>query len=177
MLLISFFKTIFKKSKILFLGIIIYILGITYTGIAINQISPFYVWGMYATPTKSKDEYSFTQITYNNEIIDNFPVYMDFKKGFYNYPLYTYLSYEKFSNHESFNKNALNKLGKYPNLYERIISNEKDWERYFIYYKDFLEVRLKNKANSILIEEIKINYQENGKSIKKGKRTLYEYSK
>src|SRR5690625_5588805 len=79
MLLISFFKTIFKKSKILFLGIIIYILGITYTGIAINQISPFYVWGMYATPTKSKDEYSFTQITYNNEIIDNFPVYMDFR--------------------------------------------------------------------------------------------------
>lgn len=175
MLLISFFKSVFNKSKILFFGIVIYILGITYTGIAINQISPFYVWGMYAAPNKSKEAYSFTQITFNNQIIDNLPVYMDFKKGFYNYPFYTYLRYEQLGNHKKFNKNAYNKLNKHPKLYERIINNEEDWTNYFNYYKDFLELKMQKKASNILIEEISINYQSDGKSVEKAKRTLYEF--
>lgn len=162
MLFISFLKSVFHKERGLFLLLMAFFTVLILTNLSRNQISPFYVWSMYATVNQPQESYAFPVIIYNDKTLATEPFYRDFYKMHYQYPLYNYLSYKKIGNKDWHAEKATHWLPNSTELIKKIYPSEEDWNTFFDTYQHLLQLKTNAILYQLQIKDVSVIYDAQG---------------
>lgn len=162
MLFISFLKSVFYKERRLFILLMVFLTALILTNLSRNQISPFYVWSMYASVNHPQESYNFPVIIYNEETLATEPFYRDFHKMHYQYPLYNYLSYENYGNKDWHAEKAHHWLPKNTELTKKIYPTKEDWNNFFDSYQHLLQLKTNSILYQLQIKNVSVIYDVQG---------------
>lgn len=162
MLFLSFIKTLYTHQRRLFIILISFLTILAITSITNIQFGPFYVWSMYAGPSKPQAHYNFPVITYNDKTLATEPFYRDFHKMHYQYPLYNYQTYYHLDGKDWHAENVKSKLQGQEELVHKIYPSDNDWNNFFEGYSQLLQLKTKSILYQMQVKEVSVKYDEKG---------------
>lgn len=174
MLFIQFIKSTYQQVPTFFKLWLLYMISLLIISISINQISPFFIWSMYARPESPKSTYNFPIVIYNEQILANEPFYRDFYKMHIQYPLYNFLSYQQAGNKDLHKEKALHVLGS-NKVIHNVYPHEMKWDSFFEQYQKMLFNKTGNILYSLEIKQVEVIFNKNGYPEKADEKTIYEY--
>lgn len=159
----TFVYQLYIHSKILFLVVLIFCIGTAITNLRGNEVTPFFVWGMYSKPEKPKAYYLANRIIINDSIqINNINGFTPSALFYINSPLRYYITIVGNNNTDpaqNFFKEKLGNQYKKIQAFEKNIFNTQERINNFLpWYARYLGSLIKQNIQTIEIIEDRLVY-------------------
>ena len=160
----SYLYRLFKHNKILFFVVLLFCIGTAFTNLRGNEITPFFVWGMYSKPVKPQPFYTAHRIIVNNNIeVNNINGFMPPTLFYLNAPLKHYVSILNNHNIDPIQTLFKKKLGtNYEKIapHENLIFNTQERIDGFLpWFARYISTVLQVKVHHLQIIEDRLSYK------------------
>ena len=155
----TYFYKLYRHSKVLFVLISLFVLLTAIANVSGDEVTPFFVFGMYSTREQKVEQYEIVAIVVNDTIdVAQYSLSI-YQKHFVISPLRYYRSIRINANVDPTITFLRRKLGKRYNklipLESKLFNGAKEIQEFMPWYKRYLETVLDRSINSI---QIYINY-------------------
>jgi len=158
-----FLYKVYLYNKKLFIFFVAFTVFTVVVNLAGNEITPFFVWGMYSENEVPQDNYEIFKVTANDYIIDYTTGYLPANRFFLLSPL-SYYSEMKNSGDPT-KKFLERKLKKYFSEVQpyasKVLNSRKEVEKFPFWYKRYLQQTTGEIIKNYKIEIIKVSYDIN----------------
>lgn len=160
----TFLCKVYQYNRRLFWGMVVFSTLTIFFNLIGDEVTPFFVWGMYSEKEKTVDNYELTKVTINDSISSYYP-----EDRILVPPSISYYKEIKENNIDPTKVFLKRKLGNYYHYISPIVpvlfSEEKQLEKYMPWYKRSIENNTGVKVNNIKIEILKVHYNKKQKVI------------
>jgi hypothetical protein len=156
----AFLKKVYRYNKNLFVFFVLFSALTLLANLSGDEITPFFVWGMYSENEVPQEQYSIFKLTANDDTIDYSTGYLPANRFF----LLSPLSYfESSKNNEDptrifLEKKLKNSFSAIEPFANKVLNGEEEFQKFPAWYKRYLQQTTGENISNYKVEILKVHY-------------------
>lgn len=157
-----YLKSLFKNDRPLFYVITTYLLFTVFFNLTGDEVTPFFVWGMFSQQEKVKESYDIFEIKVDGEVYDYANIGTDFRRHYTKTPLHYYYKMSKLAEDPTRHFFKSKTGAYYPDIatfLEPITNDQSEFDAYPAWLDRYLEEVIDRPIQTLEVSVLTVQYQ------------------